>query len=343
MPNIPIEQITSLPDSAQHIWAVAPIAGLAIASYIRDKRGAESNKQELASHYGNIDETVLQQVIIETETNAPATEKAYSLRHRLAPRLLMTGGIALFGASLITHPTAEITTADNGANLVVAIDSSYAMEYTTDMNNHLSRFDAAKNGLEKTNYSGNLAVVQFGGNEKVTIPLSAKNNQQIKGLTYTSGGIDPNGANAVSALSLAASQLPVNPSNTSKRSGEVILISDGVTDITSQSAQIATEQATLAQEGVQTKIIVPGKDPATYNFGGTANSSIQPNVFTSFGSKNTVITQSSEGIAQAIQSDEKSPHVSKNKVTWYPPYIVGAALALTGYGLYGRKLRKVTV
>lgn len=331
------------PDLSYKDLAIVPVAIAGLYSYRKDLKGAMSTKPELAAHPGTVDDQLLDHQIINSETQEPATAKAYEKKQRVGARRRMTAGFVIFAASFLAHPTTEITTQTNSESVAVALDSSLSMDYTTDMTHNQSRFDSAREGLEDSSFSGNLAVVQFGANTQTAVTLGPKNNPLIESLTASdSGNVDENGADAVAGLSAAASLLPNQAANPKKRSGEVILISDGVLDATSDATQIQTEANTLHNEGVDVKVIVTGKDPANYNYGGAEfPSGIQSNIFSSFGS--VITTQSAEGIAKAVQTDESKPSSSKHSENWYPPYLVGATLIYLGYRKYGRRVRKVTV
>ena len=346
MANIPeqiYEQVSNLPNSGRYLLAAPVIAAVAMRSWLKDRKESSASKDELASNYGNHDDNVLEQAISMSESNNPGTNLAYDTRRRLGPRTLMTAGFAIFAASLVTHPTTEIVSQNSNQNIAIALDSSLAMQNTSDMSNHQTRFDAAIQGIKDSNYSGNLSVVQFGANTYVSVPMGKKNNNLIDAVKKNTN-IDQNGANAVAGLSVAASGLPNEANNPAKKNGEVILISDGVLDSTSNSQQIAEETMALTMQGIDVKVIIPGKSPASYNYGGTNfPSSVSENIFSSFGSKNIDVVTSHETIASAINSDQLAVGSSKNTQNWYPPYILGAALVYAGYAKYGRKVRKVTV
>jgi hypothetical protein len=346
MSNIPeqlFEQVSNLPDSGRFLIVTPVIAALTVRSWIKDNKGSASTKDELVSHYGNHDDNLLDHVISTSKTNNPATLRAYDSRQRLLPRRLMTIGSAILLASGITQPTTEIVSTNNLPSSAVALDSSLAMQNTPDMKGHVTRYNAAVSGLEQSSISGNLALVDFGANTSLSIPMSAKNNTQIEN-SRSNSSVNQNGADVVAGLSLAASELPTSSSNSSKKSGQVILISDGVFGSSSNPSQISQEVTSLQEQGIETKVIVTGNNPASYNYGGTIfSSSAQQNTFSSFGSKNIYNATSAEEIAKAINSDQQAVGQTKQKQVWYPPYILGAALAFVGYRKYGRKIRKVTV
>ncbi len=342
-----IEQITARPNELKDLVAVPIIGAIAFIgawSYHKDRKGAMSNREELASHFGVHDDELLDKVVAQSETKDPAMAKAYEKKQRLGSRRLMTGGLVLTAATLALHPTAEVTTPNSDSHIAIALDSSFSMSHTHDMKDHSTRFQSAVNGIDQAGYAGEMSVIQFAHNTATPIPLGPKNQSLIENLTPEDGGkIDPNGADAVAGMGAATSQLPNQTNKPNQLDGEVILISDGVLGPNNSSTDIANEVGTLTAEGVDVKVIIPGTSPAKYNYGGASYpSNIQQNIFTSFGNS-LITTQSSEGIAKAIQLEVTKAGSTKHNETWYPPYIVGAALIFAGYRKYGRKVRKVTV
>jgi len=342
-----VEQLPHiLPDHAQNIYIVVPLAVVAGGLMINHfRKGVEEDREELAKDYSGANQPVFNKVIEETETNAPATEKAYQFWYRAGDKVLIAVGTLTLGAALLTHPTVNESIPVQKGTEVAVLDSSNSMIYTKDVDG-MSRFDASLQSIQANNNAANLGIVQFGANAKTTVPVGAKNNRQIATLHKFVDVVDPNGGNAADGIDHALSMLPSPGNDLSKKSGEIIVYSDGTVDSGSQITgnTIASEAQKARDAGATVKIIVPGKKSAHYftpDGTGPFKDGITPDSYASFGSDNITSTSSSAKVTSAAQVSVRGIGGStETQVDYYAPYVLGIGLVAAGLAIGDRRLRK---
>lgn len=341
-----MEQLTT-PDTIHNVLVIPAIAVATGLWAAYDIKGVHEGKTDTERNFDGANGPIFNKVITETETGKPFTQRAYNTWYRVGHQVLTIVGAGIITASVLTQPTVESTThVDHGSEIAV-LDSSISMLDTHDMSGGETRFDAAEQALMSLPNTVNLGVVQFGANAKNTVPLGPKNNKTLENLSNDANEVNPNGGNVADAIDLALSDLP-NVGNTTKKSGEIIILSDGTVDPDSAISgsttgnTISVEAAKATNDGVTVKVIIPGTTKGQYYYEGTGPypDGVTPTSYISFGKHNIVTTDSSETVASsATVALNKLSATTEKQVPWYPPYVLGIGLVATGGFIASRRKR----
>ncbi len=338
--NQALDQVSTLPGAFEHPATAAAVIAAGAGIYTYEHLRFRHTQTEYGVAFSN---PALLKRSAEDITGKPVGDKlAEHTWSRLGSRLLMIGGLSIAAAAQIAHPTYETTTANTDANVAVVLDGSFAMDQTSDLGDKTTRYQAAVEGLKKADYHGKMAVVEFGANNVLAIPLSADWHQQTQLLAEPA--VNGNGGQLEAAVESAARLLPVTLANNTEahHTGTVVVVSDGILENTPQ--QLSDEAKVLQDQGVNVRVIVPGTPDGSYKErdNRAVSSSIKPEVFQAFGKDNVTIASTHAEVTDAVKKAVADSGRTKRRKDWNVPLFAGAAFFVGGLIRDGRqRVRKV--
>lgn len=274
---------------------------------------------------------------------------------RLGSTMLIMTGLGLAGAAWFGDAKIETTNDNSDAKTVFVVDGSLSMLHTKDVGSKQSRFEMVKNALGSVDDSGNAAFVEFAANNHLVEPMTA--DWQAAASELGTKNVDPNGGQLVSALELAASVLPRESSSATKkpanRGETVLVISDGTIEDTQEISgttkdteeALKEELSTLRLQNIQSKVIIAGKEKASYNLhdgSGNIDSGIDAHVFDGFGQKNIKVADTEKETIAAINTFTSKTGNTTKQDRWKLPFVIAASLFAGGLGWdYFQKAKRV--
>ena len=220
---------------------------LLLADYYRNPR---------TSHEGIAADAELAQLAIE---EAPKDGKFKSSLKRWGDIMLIGAGASIAAISLL-NPQLESEKTITGVETMHVIDGSLSMQYTHDMSNGDTRFDATTTAL--TNAANSIdtdvktGAVLFGQSTKVASPLTR--DRDLFSSSIVSTEIDANGGSLAEAVTLANDVLH----GSDNTAGEALFVySDGTIDDKSRAID---ELRTIADQGTEVVIVMPGTPDGSF-------------------------------------------------------------------------------
>ncbi len=324
-----IDLVTTFPSSIEHPVEFGVVVLGAAALALRDTK-----------IFGQTEEARFTQISSAAQAEASVVDERQDRRFRgLLPGRLGLTGWALILASLAGHPEANTDHFENGSTVAVVQSMTDSMRDTYDLGSAtISREDAVVSGIDDSNFPGKLTIIQPSTTPVTSVQLSTSWHDRK---AIRTPQVDPTDTTISSAITSAASQLPMN-SKTGKHSGEVVVISDGIVSVNDQGGDLSQADQTLKQEDVKIKFIVPGTTLGTYKYKPNApvtSSSEESASFDVFGAQNIQQPQTASAVTADVKQAISSAGDINVKKPTYMLLALGGILALAGL-ITDRKQRR---
>jgi hypothetical protein len=243
-----------------------------------------------------------------------------------APFLAGVGAIGLAAAAL-SGPSFQAEQDKPGANTVLAIETSWSSLYTNDMPGGNSRFGFAKSSIENSQFSGNMAVVQYGLDTQTTVALQPFDSNKIEANVQQSppNNFNTDGNNLPKALDTAGSNLP-------NHKGNVVVITDAIGANFSSSETVSQAVTNLNNEGINTRIVVIGTNGSHYSYhhGSPEDATPQLGTLSGVNPNDIVFAKNARQVESSIHSAIGQPIKVKQEKFWIPAIVPGALALASG-------------
>lgn len=323
-----LQNLSNYPDALTHPVETAGILGGTAVAIVAGRLWHRKAGEKTAEAFGGNRE-LAEKAVVSVRGNK---ETPASRRRRLAPGIGFVAGAGIALASFFGHPTFSNSHSNKSAEIVVVNDSSLSMLKTADLGGNVTRYSATQAGLKQAGakYAGNLAVVSFGSNVEVSVPLEPKSSWQsdLGGLKHPD--VNPNGGDLSGAVSTALSLLPESPSHNGRqqqRDGRIIILSDGTVDSSAQ--EMADVASSIKKSGASVKVVVPGQTQASYRVDGgqPIASGSETQTFAAFGAANVEQATTVNGVVSDVEQAIAGASTVQEQDEWWVPLGVGLALA----------------
>jgi hypothetical protein len=308
-------------------YGVLACGVVAVAGTIALWKNAKPDENEGLAHDPS-NPGLVREAVIRVSNGEDANSLVKDRWYRMGAPILALIGAAGLTAGAISGASAEVTTLKPSSDTVVAIQTSYSFENTTDMPGKTSRFNFAKQAIENSGYLGNMAVTQFGDTGSISTAVAMQPfspNIIASNVVEQPPNFSVDGNDVADAITNASNSLP-------DYKGNIIVLTDGTGADKVGNVSIASAVTTAEDKGANLKFVVIGTSGANYQIAhvGDYPATPEPSTLVGVNLKDITVTNSPNQVEASIKNAIGQPAKVKEQRFYYPVLLPGAVALAAG-------------